>query len=251
MTTAEMNAVAPAASGPGMSPVARMIAVFTRPAQAWDGLPRQVQWWFPVVVTLLVTSAGNLLIHDRALVPMLFEQWEEAVADGAMTAEQLQSMQGFFDSPAGKIMVVVQQAVILPLFTLLAALLVWFGVGFVLGSRISYRLALEVAAWSGLITLPGYLITITISWFRETMRGVHVGFGILLPEQDSPTRLMTALGVILDGIGPLSLWYLAVAVIGASTLSGAPRQRVWWVLGGLYLVILVISAVLASMQVRA
>lgn len=250
MTTAEMHAAAPAGSEPVMSPFARVIAVFTRPSQAWAGLAKQVQWWFPLLLTLLVTSAGNLLVHDRALVPMLVEQWEEAVAEGQMTAEQFDSMQTFFDSPAGKITVVVQQAVILPLFTLLAALLIWFGVGFVLGSRISYRLALEVAAWSGLVTLPGYLLTIGISWFKESMRGVHVGFGILLPEQDAPSKLMTALGVFLDGLGPLSLWYVAVVVIGASMLSGAPRQRVAWVVGGIYLVVLGFSAALATMQVR-
>lgn len=249
MTTAETTLAVPAALEPGMSPFQRMAAVFARPAHAWSGLPRQVQFWFPMLAVLLVTMAGNLLLHDRALVPMLAAQWEEQVADGQMTAEAYDQALRFFDSPAGKIAVAVQQLVFMPLFTLFAGLLVWFGVGFVLGSRMSYRLALEVAAWAGLITIPGYLATAAISWFRETMRGVHVGFGILLPETESPDRTLTVLGVILDSIGPFGIWYVAVAVLGAAALSGAPRGRVAWVIGGLYLLAVAFSAGITAMQI--
>ena len=40
-----------------------------------------------------------------------------------------------------------------------------------------------------------------LGWIKETMRGVHVGFGILLPDMDPPSKLHVALGVLLDGLG--------------------------------------------------
>lgn len=249
MTTAEMHTAAPDTPAPAMSPLSRMVAIFTRPAHAWGGLQR-VQWWIPLLVTLVVTATGNLLLHDRALMPMLSDQWEQEVADGNMPADQMENMRTFMESTGGKVTVLIQQAVLLPIFTLFAALLIWFGVGFVLGSRISYRLALEVAAWAGLVTLPGYVITCVLAWFKETMKGIHTGFGLLLPESETPGKLMTGLAAFLDGIGPLAIWYVAVVVLGASTLSGAPRKSVAWVLGGLYVVILALIAAMAAMGAR-
>lgn len=250
MTTAEMHAAAPDDRSAAMSPLARTIAIFTRPSQAWGGLRHQVQWWIPLLLTLLVTGIGNFLLHERALMPMLTDQWEQDVADGRMQAEAMTQAQTFMESTPGKIVVLVQQAVLLPVFTLFAALLIWFGVGFVLGSKLPYRLALEVAAWSGLITLPGYLLTFVLAWFKETMKGIHTGFGLLLPESETPGKLMTGLAAFLDGIGPLAIWYVAVVVIGAATLSGAPRRSVAWVLGGLYVVIIALLSVLAAMGAR-
>jgi len=242
-------AATPAASSPPLSPLARVVAIFTRPAQAWGGLQR-VQWWIPLLITLVITATGNFFLHDRALMPMLVDQWEQEVADGNMPAEQMERAQAFMEGTTGKIMVLVQQAVLLPVFTLFAALLIWFGVGFVLGSKISYRLALEVAAWAGLISLPGYFITFALAWFKETMKGIHTGFGLLLPDTETPGKLMTGVGAFLDGIGPLALWYVAVVVLGAAALSGAPRKSVMWVLGGLYLVIMVLIACMAAMGAR-
>ena len=57
------------------------------------------------------------------------------------------------------------------------------------------------------------------------MKGVHVGFGLLLPDADTPSRLSVGLGVVLDALGPLSIWYVVVMVLGAAALSGAPRRR--------------------------
>jgi hypothetical protein len=131
--------------------------------------------------------------------------------------------------------------------TFLVGLVVWFGVGFVLGTGMKYRLALEVASWSSLITLPAYLLTTVMAWMKQTMRGLHVGFGILLPDVDPPSKLMVALGVILDSIGPLSIWYLVVGIIGAAALSGAPRKSVTWVLASLYLVLVVFMAAMAAL----
>ncbi len=79
------------------------------------------------------------------------------------------------------------------------------------------------------------------------MRGIHVGFGLLLPDTDTPSRGMIWLGGVLDALGPLSIWYVAVMVIGAATLSQTPPRRVVWVLGGLYLAFVMLFAALGAM----
>ena len=79
------------------------------------------------------------------------------------------------------------------------------------------------------------------------MKGVHVGFGMLLPDSDTPSRLGLWLGAVLDAIGPLSIWYVVVLVLGAATLSGAPRKQTAWVLGGLYIALVLLFSSLGAM----
>ena len=243
-TTAETAA----ATGPSLSPFQRAIAVFTRPTAAWTGLERHAQWWFPLIIMIVFAACFSAVLHDRALMPMLSDQWEQAVSDGKMTAQQVDKMEQFMSGPAGKAIAVGQQVIAWPIIMLISALVVWFAAGFVLGTKFKYRLALEVVAWSSLITLPGQILAGALMWSRETMKGIHTGFGILLPEGDAPGKLMTGLGIFLDAIGPLSIWYLAVVIIGAAALSGAKRKSVVWAIGGLYLVLMIFFSVLGGMM---
>jgi hypothetical protein len=236
-----------ATATPGLSLIERAIAVFARPSQAWGGLRERAQWWFPLLVMVVVAAVSSAVLYQRALVPMLTESWEQQVASGQMQPDQLEQIERFFNSPAGMAFSVGQQVVFMPILILVIALAIWFGSGFVLGTGLKYRLALEVACWSFLIRLPEYLLVTVLAWFKGTMRGVHVGFGILLPDVETPTKLTTSLGVLLDAIGPFSIWYLVVIIIGAAALSGAPRRSVAWSLGILYLVIMGFVAALAAL----
>ena len=247
MESPDVTAVADEASAPKLSPIQRAVAVYAHPTQAWTGLDRQVQWWFPLMILLIVAAASSCLLQNRAILPMLSEAWDRQVSNGAMTSEQVDKMVTFFGSPAGMAISAVQQVIVFTLITLVAGLMVWFGVGFILGTKLKYRLSLEAAAWAGLISLPSYLLTSVLAWTKQTMMGVHVGFGILLPEMDPPSKLIVGLGVLLDGIGPFAIWYLAVLIIGASILSGAPRKSVAWTLSLLYVVLIAFSAALAAL----
>jgi len=232
-------------TSPGV--LSRSIAIFTRPAKAWDGLADHVQWWFPVVCVSLAAAVVAWVLHDRAVVPMLQDTWRDQVANGQMTAEQFHKMDEFFSGPQGMIVSVAQQFVILPIVILLTALVMWFGIGFILGRPTSYRMALEVVAWSSLITIPAQFVTAALAWNRETMKGVHVGFGLLLPDTDTPSRLGVWLGAVLDALGPLSIWYVVVLVLGAAAVSGAPRRSVAWVIGSLYVLLVLLFATLGAL----
>lgn len=240
----------PAPGEASMSVWERAVAVFTRPAAAWGGLTARGQWWFPLIVSLIFGASFSAALHQRAVLPMIMESWDEAVADGRMTAEQVDRMEGFMSGPAGTAMTVGQQAIAVPIIWLLSALLVWFGVGFVLGTRFRYRLAFEAVAWSALVLIPGQILAGALAWSRQTMKGLHTGFGILLPESDPPSKLQAGLGFFLDAIGPLSIWWLAVLIIGAAALSGANRKSVAWVVGGLYVALMACFAVVTGMMTR-
>lgn len=232
---------------PTLSPPQRAVAIYTRPAGAWGGLKERAQWWFPLLIVMLVSAASAALLHNRAIVPMMVETWDRQVASGQLQPEQVDKMERFFSSGPGIAITVAQQIIAVLILNLIVALLIWFGVSFVLGTKFRYRLALEVASWAGLVSIPGALLTTGLAWMKQTMRGVHIGFGILLPEADVPSKLQVGLGVILDALGPLAIWYVVVGILGAAALSGAPRKSVAWTLGTLYVVLVVIVAALAAM----
>ncbi len=237
----------PQAPEPTLGLGQRAVAVFIRPGEAWTGLRQQVQWWFPMLLLAVFAALVGAALQHRALLPMLTDAWQDQVAIGNMQADQAQHMEEYFSGPMGMVWTVGQQLVFVPVITAIMGLLIWFGAGFILGRSMTYRLSLEVASWAGLITIPLQALTFVVAWARETMKGVHVGFGLLLPETDTPTRFGLFLGGVLDAFGPLSLWYLAVLVLGTAALSGAPRKQIALVIGGLYFVAMFLLVGLGAM----
>lgn len=236
------------AEPPALSPLSRMVRIFTRPADAWTGLETRAQWWIPLLVSVVVWVTLHYVVYDHVTVPMMLEQWNEMVANGRMDAAQVERMSAFFaDNPSARWLMVAQQAIVWPVIAFLTALVVWFGGGFVLGTRFRYRHALEVVSWTGLVKLPALLLTFALAWQRESFQGVHLGLGILIPEGDPPTKLQMGLSTFLDSIGPFDAWWIVVGVIGVAALSGAPRRNVAWVLVALYLALGAFFAAVAAL----
>ena len=237
----------PAVASPTLSPLQRAIAIFLRPAAAWDGLTGRAQWWIPFLLVLIVLLAGAAITYQRVQLPTILDTMQERVSSGEMTQEQLQRIEDFYTGPAGLAVMLGSLALSFAVIPFVVALLIWFAVGFVLGSPFKYRHALEVGTWSSLVAIPQATLQYVLSWIHESARGVHVGFGVLLPEAGPDDRLLRALGVFLDWIGPFGIWHVVVAVLGAAALSGAPRKSVAWALGTLYLVSGLVGAGLAAL----
>jgi hypothetical protein len=224
------------------------VAVFARPAQAWTGLERKGQWWFPLTLSILVSVVGTGLTYQRALVPTMLAQFDRQVESGQLPPESLERIERQVSSPVAMALNLGSVAVVLPLMTMALALLPWVAAGFLLGRRFRYRDAFVVTAWAGLVSIPVQVLTSALAWSNETMNNLHTGFGVLLPVEDPPSKLMVGLGTFLDhGIGPFALWYIVVIALGAAALSGGPRRPVILTLGGVWLVVLAVVSVLAAL----
>jgi len=218
-----------------LSPIARAVRVFARPATAWDDLVEHGQWLPPLLASLVLWVGLQALCFDHATVPMMQNAWSDAVSAGRMEQADMDKMMAFFSGPTARWIVVGQQAIFWPILTLLVALVVWFGGGFVLGTKLRYRQALDVVCWSGLVSWPAIVLTFALAWQRQTFKGIHLGLGALIPEGETPDKLRTGITMFLDFFAPFEAWRIAVAVIGVAALTGAPRRNVAWVLVALYL----------------
>src|SRR5262245_20412467 len=145
--TSESAAPAPAAAEPSLSLLQRTVAIFARPNHAWGGLTTRAQWWFPFLIMLLVSLCFSSLLYHRAILPMIQDSWDQAVADGKMTAEQVDRASAFMSGPTGMGISLVQTLIVLPIILLITALAVWLGVGFMLGTKFRLRFALVGVWW--------------------------------------------------------------------------------------------------------
>jgi hypothetical protein len=234
----EMTATpAVAAAEPPLSVGQRIAAIFTRPAHAWGGLETRVQWWIPLLIFLAVNAAGTLLLFDRAMLPMMRDQFDDQVANGQMSTEQAARTEEAMSGPVGRSFTMIPAVIVPVLAVLLTALGVTFAVGFLLGGKLRYRLGLEVAAWSSLVGIPGQILAYALAWYRETFKGLHIGLGAFIPEPETPNKLLTGLAIFLDALGPFSIWGLVVMILGAAALSGKPTRSVAFTLSAVYLVL--------------
>src|SRR5262245_7663719 len=240
--TPSATGAAPAAAEASLSPVARAIAIFTNPSRALAGLGTQSQWWFPLLVILLFGGGMTAALYQRAMVPMNLEIYDHLVDQGVMSSEQAAQAEQQLRGPQGLIQTLVGQTIFIPVLMLILGAGVGFGVSFLLGKKLPFRQAFEVVLWANLIMLPANIVTGIMAWSKETMRGIHLSPGSLVPVSHRPEKWQRALRSFLDAFGPFELWTLAVVIIGASILSGANRRAVIWVIGGLYVVLRLLGA---------
>ncbi len=238
-TSTPVEAVAPVVPGPSLG--ARTLRVFARPFQAWEGLEQRSQWWFPVVVACLFQAALTLALYDQVMVPTAMESLRPKIEAGQISEAQAEAIIASPVTRAVNLGIMTVTGVVVPLAV---ALGLWFAVGFVLGRTFSYRLALEVASWSMLVTLPAVALKMGLAaWQQVPVNLVHTGLGAVIPMSDPPEKLQQSLAVLLDVVGPFSIWLLVVQVAGCAALSGAPRRNVAWVLAALYVVVTVLTAI--------
>jgi len=248
METMTQPLTAPTVPEPGFSIWSRSVAVFARPTQAWAGLEHKGQWWFPLVLCILVSVAATGLTYQRALVPTMLAQFDRQVEAGQIPPEAVGRIEEQMTSPVTLAITLASVAVVLPLMNLAFALLPWLAAGFMLGRKFRYRDAFVVTAWAGLVSLPAQILTSVLAWMNGTMTNLHVGFGALLPVEDPPSKLMVGLGTFLNqGIGPLAVWYVVVWALGAAALAGGSRRPVILAVGGLWLLVIAIFSVVGAL----
>jgi hypothetical protein len=232
---------------PGVPWHVRVSRVFVSPATAFEGMQGGGSWWIPLLIVVLLEVLLGLVCYHRVMAPDSLARMEQQVTAGQMPPESYERAQMFVESNTGMAFTLGIIAVAIPIIYLLQALVVWFGTGFVLGAKFRFSQALGVVAWSGLVGIPGSLVRYAYGWSQETLKGLHLGLGVLLPEPETPTKLLTGLTVFLDAISPFTAWYLFVLVLGTAALAHMPRRNVAWVLVTLYLAFVAFSAAVAAL----
>lgn len=236
------------APAPRLSLFERTTRVFVRPAEAWQGFDSATHPWFPLLIVILVEVAVMAVTFERALLPDIFARWDDMVALGRMEASQVAMLQdGMVSNPVWRWSTIASPVYGLPLVTLFVAAVVWLVVGFLLGGKIRFGRAWALASWAGLVMVPSSILRSAIAFYVESYKAVHLGFGVLVPEPESSSKLLVGLTSFLDALSPLTAWWLVVLILGAAQISGLPRGRVAAALTVTYLILAACGALFAAL----
>lgn len=230
----------PAESPQRLSPIQRTIRIFAKPSAAWDDLKERGQWWFPLLVGLVLFVGLQVYSFESVSLPMMRQQWDQAVSQGRMEPAQVDAAERSMTQPVTRVVVHAFQAISWPVILLFQALVLWFGAGFVLGTSLKFRQAFDVICWSTLVKVPELILFFVLAIQRGSIQGVHLGLGVLVPESETPNKLLIGLTTFLDSLGPFTVWWAVVVILGVGVLTGAPRRNLAWVLVSLYLALVVL-----------
>lgn len=236
----------PAAEPVRLSPLERTARIFAKPSAAWDDLKERGQWWFPLLAGAAAFVLMQVLAFDSVTLPMMSEQWEQAIAEGKMSAAQAEQAATGMSSTAGRAFMHTTQGILYAIILVLQALVVWFGAGFVLGTSLRFRQSFDVVCWSSLVKVPELILFFLLAMQQGSVRNVHLGLGVLVPEPETPSKLLAGLTTFLDSLGPFSVWWGVVVILGVGALTGAPRRNLAWVLVSLYLALAVFIAAVSA-----
>lgn len=239
----------PAASpSPRLSVWTRVLRLFVRPGDAWEGLDAGSRSWFPLLVIVGTEIAVMAATFERALLPDIFARWDDMVSAGRMEPAQVAMLQdGMTSNPVWRWSTIAAPVYGIPLVTLFTAAVLWAVVGFLLGGRLRFRHAWALAAWTGLVMLPFSLLRAALAYAAESYRSVHLGLGVLVPEPETPSKLLTGLTVFLEALSPFGAWWLVVLILGAAQLSGVSRRKVAVALAVTYLLFAAGGALFAAL----
>lgn len=136
----------------------RLLSIFTAPGALFEDLRERPRWVAPFLITIFVAALS--LVLPRLLIPanVWVQAIRESLPEGAsMSAEQMMLMSEQMRSPLALGGVALSGIIVNVLLTFVSALVFW-ALFALFGRESSYKKALSVVCYSGLITALGVLV---------------------------------------------------------------------------------------------
>ena len=240
----------PVESAPALNEGQRLLYTFTAPSQTMQDLRRNAGWWVPWLILSIVSIAFSFTLEKRIgweqIVenqiqknPKAVEKMEKMPADQRekIVALQVNISKGFsYGAPVS-----------LLIFACIVAgvLLGLFNFGF--GAKLRFAELLAVTFYSWLIGLVNSILMIIVVWFVppdqfDIQNPVATNLGYFVPATSAFLKgLLSAFDII-------TLWQIAVMAIGISMLSKVKKGPAFAAIFGLYFVLKLIGAGLATLN---
>jgi len=242
MTTPETPAALPAASyTPVVTDIMRVLRVMFSPTAVFEEQREKPTWVLPwLIISVMMVAIGLVMA------PYQRHAMELAVqARGGQAPPESAMMIGRVFSIVG-----------VPIFLLLAGLVSAFVMWVVLlatGAQVRFKGLFSVAIFASVVGV----VQAVLSSVALRMRGppesvtsiadmrVSLGLDLLLSSESTISGFLRGL---LGGIGPISIWGLAITAIGVATLEKQPKGAAWTAATVAFVVMLVVAALLQGMS---
>ena len=242
MTTPETPAAPTAASyTPVVTDIMRVLRVMFSPTEVFEEQREKPAWVLPwLIISVMLVAIGLVMApyQERAMELAIAARGGQAVPESARAIGKVTAMVGA------------------PIFLLLAGLVSAFVMWVVLlatGAQVRFKGLFSVAIFASVMGVVQAVLTSVALRMRggpesvtslADMR-VSLGLDLLLSSESTISGFLRGL---LGGIGPISIWGLAITAIGVATLEKQPKGAAWTAATASFVVMLVVAALLQGMS---
>jgi hypothetical protein len=230
----------------GLSQVERVVDTFVAPTKTFTDILRSTSWWLPFLLSAVMALGVSYTIDrqvgfERVVENQIHANPKQEDAMASLTADQRAArMKGM---SAGYRYVSYASPLLVLGFSALAALGLWATFNFGLGARTTYSQMLCLWMYCSLPRLLAGLLTMVTLAFGGSPENFDLKYpvGTSLGYYFSDTSAW--LRTMLSFFDVISLWVLALLVIGTAVVAKVSRGRAAAVVVGWWVLILIISVV--------
>jgi len=229
---------APAPSTGGDHLAARLVGVIFSPKETFARIVARPAWIGALAVVTVVISALSFVFlrTDIGQAALLDQQVRQMESFGMqIDAEQYANMERML--PVQAVITAVAPLVMIPLFTLVLAGIIFGVFNALLGGSATFRQVAAVLAHSGAVSILQHLFVTPLNYARESMSS-STNLGLLVPFLDQGSFVARFLGTIDLFI----VWWVLVVSMGLGVLYRRPTAPVFWSFMGVYVVIALVIA---------
>jgi hypothetical protein len=236
----EISSQTPTPGEAGPSLLQRVYGVFFSPKAAFAPRVPKIAWILPLVIIAAFQSAEGYLLR-----PMNLERMEQKLLQTDMPPEArdraLEGLEGQREQGPESMAIGFAGAAIWIFLAgfLLPSLLYWVGANFICGGSGAYWSIVSVVGLSHLVFVVRSILTVPLKLAKNSL-DVFTSLA-LLPVAEAGSKLSNALNVF----DVFDLWYIFVASVGLSMVSGIRRGQALGVVILLWAVWALIRVVLA------
>jgi hypothetical protein len=233
--------------GKGKGVFARIISVFTEPAELFPLLVKKTDWFVPFILIAIIggtLSPGGYFIRPIAVRDMYpammqnIEKWKAQMGPEQFNEVKRKVDEGFKEALENKFhWYYILLDLILPFifFAVIAAIGLVAG-NFLFGGRAGFWTVMNVVVFAGLIGALGDAIRGVIILLKDTTY-IYTGLGLIKPEDDGGF-----LFYLLRQIDLFSIWRIAVTAIGLGAIYKMKPIRFGYVLFGVWIIFITLIA---------
>ena len=229
---------APAPPAGGDHLAARLVGVIFSPKETFARIVARPAWIGALAAVTVVISVLSFVFlrTDIGQAALLDQQVRQMESFGMqIDAEQYANMERML--PVQAVITAVAPLVMIPLFTLVLAGIIFGVFNALLGGSATFRQVAAVLAHSGAVSILQHLFVTPLNYARESMSS-STNLGLLVPFLDQGSFLARFLGTIDLFI----IWWVLVVSMGLGVLYRRPTAPVFWSFMGVYVVIALVIA---------
>jgi len=221
-------------AGNEMNVFSKVINVFAAPRKTFESIDRKPDWFYPLLIVVIVATIMSIFIMPIAMDQQMEEQRIKLQERGMSEAEidQALEMGRSYGEKFGSIGAFLGTVV----YLVLIALLVLFIGNIILGGKSSFKKVFSVVNYTSLVGSLGSLILLPIILSKKSIN-VHFSLATFLSEDASETILYQ----ILKSVDFFWIWQIMVAGIGMAVIYKMSTKKTTTALAVAYVIFVLIG----------